>query len=100
MRILGSTLVFLASCFQAWADGDAEYGAYLSSECVTCHQATTTDAKIPSLHGMDESDFSGLMKLYKSKELDNPTMQTVAARLSDEDIAALAAYYSALPVPE
>ena len=84
----------------AYATGDKEYGEYLSSECVTCHQAKASDAKIPVLHGFDETGFIALMKAYRAKELDNPTMRTIANRLTDEDIAALAAYYSSLPSPE
>jgi len=49
---------------------------------------------------MNADGFIALMKLYRSKQLDNPTMQTVAMRLSDEDIAALAAYFSALKPPD
>jgi cytochrome c553 len=49
---------------------------------------------------MNEDGFIALMKLYQSRQLDNPTMQTVAMRLSDVDIAALAANFSALKPPD
>ena len=49
---------------------------------------------------MNEEGFIELMKLYRDKKLENPTMQTVARRLSDEDISALAAYFSALKSPD
>ena len=88
-------LLFMSATV-AWANGDREYGEYLSSECTACHQPKTDDAGIPSIHRYDSAGFQHIMKLYRSKELANPTMQTVAGRLSDEDIAALAAYYSAL----
>lgn len=81
----------------ALAAGDAEYGQYLSSECVTCHRAGAEDAEIRSLNGYDKESFVEIMKLYRTKELENPTMQTVAGRLKDEDIASLAAYFSSLP---
>lgn len=97
-RSLAVTLSLLVS--PANAEGDPEYGQYLSSECVTCHQVRATDAKIPSIHGMDGKGFISIMKAYRARELDNPAMQTVAGRLTDEDIAALAAYYSALPGAE
>ena len=82
------------------AGGDKEYGEYLSSECVTCHQSKDTGAKIPVLNGYDEEGFVALMKAYRASELENPTMITVAKRLTDEEIAALAAYFSSLPEPE
>ncbi len=99
LRNLMLILVCAASP-QALAEGDPEYGQYLSSECVTCHLGKATEGGIPSINGYDSDGFQQIMKLYRSKELENPTMQTIAGRLTDEDIAALAAYYSALPQPE
>ena len=84
----------------ATAQGDIEYGEYLSAECVTCHQSKDVDAKIPVINGMDAEGFVALMEAYRDEELDNPTMRTIAKRLTDEDIAALAAYFSSLPEPE
>jgi cytochrome c len=37
------------------------------------------------------------MQDYRQKKRDNPIMQTVADRLSPEEIAALAAYFGSLP---
>ena len=84
----------------AFAEGDIEYGEYLSAECVTCHQTKDVDAKIPVINGMDPEGFFALMDAYRSQELDNPTMRTIAKRLTDEDIKALAAYYASLPAPQ
>lgn len=92
--------VVVASVDFAHASGDLEYGEYLSSECVTCHQAKDTDAQIPVINGMDAEGFVGIMELYRSEELENPTMRTIAKRLTDEDISALAAYFASLPAPE
>ena len=86
--------------FQAFAEGDIEYGEYLSSECVTCHQSKDVDAKIPVINGMEAEGFVALMEAYRNGELENPTMRTIAKRLTDEDIAALAAYFASLPEPE
>ncbi len=99
---LFSALAIIASLFAipVLAEGDREYGEYLSSECVTCHRAGAADAKIPSIVGMDAGGFADIMKAYRSKQLDNPAMQTVAGRLTDEDIAALAAYFSSLEQAE
>ncbi|MEE9375005.1 MAG: c-type cytochrome [Rhizobiaceae bacterium] len=91
--------IFLIST-SAYSGGDPEYGEYLSAECVTCHQANAADAQIPSIEGMSEQGMIGVLKLYRSKDLDNQSMQTVTMRLNDEDIAALAAYYSSLPTSE
>ncbi len=99
MRVATVALGYLGVMSSVLADGDPEYGQYLSSECVTCHQAAVTGT-IPSIHGMQADGFITMMKLYRSKQLENRTMQTVAGRLSDEDIAALAAYFSTLDPPD
>ncbi len=76
--------------------GDPEYGAYLSSECTTCHQASGGDAGIPSIVLWPEEDFVTAMHAYKEKVRPNQVMQLVAGRLSNEEIAALAAYFNDL----
>lgn len=99
MRAAIVALCLVCVIATASAEGDPEYGQYLSSECVTCHQSSVAGT-IPPIAGMNEDGFISMMKLYRAKKLENPTMQTVAMRLSDEDIAALAAYFSALNPPD
>jgi cytochrome c len=74
--------------------GDAEYGEYLSGECITCHQAEGGDEGIPSIVYWPEADFVVAMHAYKQKTRAHPVMQMVAGRLGDEEIAALAAYFA------
>ena len=76
--------------------GDPEYGAYLSGECTTCHQANGGAAGIPSIVLWPEEDFVVAMHGYKSKTRSHPVMQMIAGRLGDEEIAALAAYFAKL----
>lgn len=76
--------------------GDPEYGAYLSSECTTCHQADGGDDGIPSIVFWPEEDFVVAMHAYKNKQRKHPVMQMIAGRLNDEEIAALAAYFNNL----
>jgi cytochrome c len=75
--------------------GDIELGRYLSSECTTCHGAAKADTTIPPIHGLDQGHFVEVLKAYRAKTLPNEAMRTVAARLQDDDIAALAAYFAA-----
>ncbi|MDT8855541.1 c-type cytochrome [Paracoccaceae bacterium Fryx2] len=75
-------------------EGDAEYGAYLSSECATCHQADGSDQGIPSITGWPPEDFVVALHAYKQKLRPHPVMQMMAGRLSNEEIAALAAYFT------
>jgi cytochrome c len=75
-------------------EGDPAYGAYLSSECTTCHQRDGSDEGIPSITHWPEADFVAAMHAYKQKLRPHPVMQMIASRLSDEEIAALAAYFA------
>ena len=77
-------------------EGDPEYGEYLASECTTCHQASGSDDGIPSIVQWPEEDFVIAMHAYRDKVRTNQVMQLVAGRLSNEEIAALAAYFKDL----
>ena len=74
-------------------EGDPAYGEYLASECHTCHQASGTDDGIPSITGWPTRDFVTAMHAYKNAHRPHPVMQMIARNLSDEEIAALAAYF-------
>lgn len=76
--------------------GDPEYGEYLSSECLTCHQSDGSAEGIPSITRWPVDDFVIAMHSYKRKLRPHPVMQMMAGRLSDEEIAALAAYFKDL----
>ena len=71
--------------------GDPEYGAYLAGECITCHR--TGGEGIPSITGWPLDDFVIALHAYKRGKRAHPAMQMVAGRLSDEEIAALAAHF-------
>ena len=76
--------------------GDPEYGEYLGSECRTCHQPSGANDGIPGISGWPTEDFVVAMHAYKQKLRPHPVMQMMAGRLSDEEIAALAAYFKDL----
>jgi len=76
--------------------GDPAYGEYLSSECSTCHQRDGNDDGIPSINNWPSEDFVVAMHAYKQKLRPHPVMQMMAGRLSDEEIAALAAYFKTI----
>jgi cytochrome c len=75
--------------------GDPDYGAYLASECVTCHQADGDADGIPAIVGWPEERFKAALHGYRVKARANAAMQFVASTLTDEDIAALAAFFGA-----
>jgi cytochrome c len=96
--VAASTSGLAASSTQA---GDRELGQYLSSECVTCHQLSGRFQGIPPIVGWPEASFVEIMNEYRAKKRDNPVMQTIAGKFSQEEIAALAAYFGNLrPQPQ
>lgn len=76
--------------------GDPEYGEYLASECSTCHQSSGVNDGIPGITSWPTEDFVVAMHAYKRKLRPHPVMQMMAGRLSDDEIAALAAYFKDL----
>ena len=78
---------------------DVELGRYLATECMTCHGASKTDSAIPDIFGKPESLVDERLKAYRDKSLPNEVMQTVASRLKDDEIAALAAYFRTAKKP-
>lgn len=97
--------VYVVTIYIAQAESTAnlgsnvEYGRYLSSECVTCHQASGADKGIPSITGWEEEAFIAVLKAYQGRELPNPVMRNVAASLDHDQIKALAAFFASLPSP-
>ncbi|HEY5794893.1 MAG TPA: c-type cytochrome [Bosea sp. (in: a-proteobacteria)] len=86
----------LAFATQAVA-ADWELGQHLSSECAICHQASgRQQGGIPAILGLPTDQFVALMRAYRERQRENPVMQAIAARLSQDEIEALAAYYGSL----
>lgn len=80
----------------ASAAPDLELGRYLGTECLTCHRSATATSQIPNIFGVEPATLIQLLKAYRAKELANPVMQTIAGRLKDDEIEALAAYFATL----
>ena len=90
-------LVFALTATAALAgDGKALYTA----KCASCHGADGTKAILSKpVKGLSEADFSKKMLGYKAKTYGGSkkaTMENLAAKLSDADVKALAAYVSKL----
>ena len=76
--------------------GDPAYGEYLSGECTACHQASGMASGIPSITNWPTEDFVTAMHAYKDGVRLHPVMQMMAERLSNDEIAALAAYFESI----
>lgn len=73
--------------------GDPDYGEYLSSTCVGCHQLNGQDQGIPSIVGWPKEVFMTVMFSYRSRFRENAVMRQVAGSLNNEEIAALGVYF-------
>ena len=77
-------------------EGDRDYGAYLATECVTCHQITGQTNGIPSIVGWPKPDFVRALFEYKTNVREHQVMKLMTVNLGNEEIAALAEYFSSL----
>ena len=80
--------------------GDKAVGRKKALQCQTCHGLDGI-AKIPeaaNLAGQSEVYLVSALSAFKSGERKNDTMSIIAATLSPQDIADLAAYYSSIQV--
>ena len=80
-----------------WAGGDPARGAELASDCAGCHgEDGQGDEDFPSIAGMDAAALAKTLADYKSGMLESEEMADFTADLSEQDMADLAAYFSAL----
>lgn len=80
--------------------GDVKLGRALTQKCEACHGAdgVAKIAEAPNIAGQNEVYIVKQLTAFKSGERKNDMMSVVAPTLSDDDVANLAAYYSAIPV--
>lgn len=79
---------------------DAAHGARLSATCQGCHGANgvSTNAEIPRLAGQVPDYLRFQLAAFRAKLRPSEIMQKVASGLKDQDIADLAAHFSAQAV--
>jgi cytochrome c553 len=80
----------------AVAGGDAAAGKAKSAMCAGCHMAdgNSVNGMWPKLAGQHESYIIKQLQDFKAGDRVDPTMQPMAAGLSEDDMANLAAFYS------
>jgi len=74
-------------------EADPEYGEYLASECLTCHVGTSSGS-VPLIHGTPKASIVDALLAYKSGARTNSVMKLMSENLGDDEIAALAAFFS------
>ncbi len=83
--------------------GSAAAGEKKAAMCIGCHSIPGYQASFPEVHkvpmiaGQNAKYLQSALNAYKAGDRKHPTMKAIAASLSDQDIADLAAYYETLP---
>ncbi|WP_309624841.1 c-type cytochrome [Methylibium sp.] len=105
--LLPAMIALLALCIAPGAraqdsqTGDAAAGAKKNAMCIGCHAITGYQAsfpevyKVPMIAGQNAKYIAAALGAYKKGERKHPSMRAIAASLSDQDMADLAAYYQA-----
>ena len=104
-KLLTTIVALAASCMTASSfaqvKGDAKAGETKNAMCIGCHgikgyQASFPEVyKVPMISGQGAGYITVSLNAYKKGERKHPTMRGIAEALSDQDIADLAAFYSA-----
>ena len=96
---LAAAAPFVAAAQGAPA-GNAAAGYQKTQMCSGCHgiegwrTAFPEVYKVPKLGGQHQAYIVKALQAYKSGERSHPSMRAIAASLSDQDMADLAAYYA------
>ena len=81
--------------------GNASAGAAKVWLCVGCHSIPDYRAdyplvyRVPMIGGQNAAYISSALSAYKKGERKHPTMRSIAASLSDRDMADISEYYAA-----
>lgn len=79
------------------AAADVAAGKAKAAVCAGCHGANGEGiAQNPPLAGMSQAIFVQAMNEYKSGKRPNAMMKTLAAQMTESEMANLAAYYASL----
>lgn len=99
---LTATLAFAGSVAQAdEVKGNAAAGNAKVWLCIGCHSIPDYRAdyplvyKVPMIGGQNAAYIASALAAYKKGERKHPTMRSIAASLSDQDMADIGEYYAA-----
>ncbi len=98
--IASVSAVLSVLCLPVYAEGDAAAGKNKTAMCAGCHgiagfrTAYPETYHVPKLGGQNAGYIVSALKAYKAGDRQNTTMKAIAASLTEQDMADLAAYYS------
>lgn len=95
---IGFTILLCGFTAAAQA-ADINAGKARSAVCQGCHGSVgvSSSALFPSLAGQTGAYLEAQLKKFKTGERDNPTMNSIAKDLGENDVQNLAAYFASLP---
>jgi cytochrome c553 len=99
-RIMAATVFVAAAAPLCAAEGNPAAGSEKNSMCAGCHgipgykTAFPEVYSVPKIGGQHAAYIVKALQAYKSGERTHPSMRAIAATLSEQDMADLAAYYS------
>ena len=102
---IAAVLCVMSAPALAQSKGDAKAGDRKSSMCVGCHNipgyktAYPVVYSVPKIDGQHAAYIVKSLQAYKAGERKHPSMRAIAASLTDQDMADLAAFFSTLPNP-
>jgi len=82
----------------AWAANPEAAKTTATTICAGCHgpKGISASGMFPNLAGQKKEYLAKQLKAFRDKTRTDPTMNSMAAGLKDEEIADLAAYFSSL----
>jgi cytochrome c553 len=98
LTLSAATALLLSA--SAWAEGDPARGRARAQMCAGCHgiadyrTAYPEVYPVPKIGGQQAGYIVKSLQDYKTGARKHPTMRGIAATLSDQDMADLAAYYA------
>jgi cytochrome c553 len=101
VAILTSSLTILSTALAQDVKGNVTAGKAKNSLCIGCHGIEGYRISFPALYhvpmiaGQNQKYIESALNAYKTGERSHPTMRSIAASLTPQDMADLAAYYAA-----
>ena len=93
-------IVAAAAQSAAQVSGNSDAGRTKASMCAGCHSIGGYKTAFPSVYSVPRIDgqhaayIVSALRAYKTGDRTHPSMRAIAASLSDQDMADLAAYYA------
>jgi cytochrome subunit of sulfide dehydrogenase len=95
LRRMGHGVAALLICISAARAGDAPSAA---ASCSGCHPAKlAVDTPVPRLAGQDAAAMTAALQAYRGGRRSGTVMDRIAKGFSDDEIKAIAAWFSAQP---